>query len=849
MRKKITVFGRIIILLAFMLPGCGQAEPAHISTPTPTTTSVPASLTITSEPQSKKIFLSELTPSIKHYVYGEPEVGTLGGMPLQAHGNIYANGIVAHAPATLSYELKGQYSQLVTDLVFSDATSINARCGDGAYFVIILDGEILYKSSIVNFDSEPIHVALGISGGNILRLDTYGSMDINAENECDWTFWGNPYLITNPSTYQQIPSATKPIADFSPPTGPSSDFYVSPDGDDNNPGTLDRPFASIQHAKDIVRLVNENIKSPINVYLRGGKYHLSETIVFSSQDSGRNGSNVIYLPYQNEIPIISGGVDVSGFQSVLGQPYWILMLPENIKLFRNLYINGNRAIRAHTENPIAGIGWTKGDYSDFDGIILDTKGPGWWVSNWVDWEISRMIMNPDDLPLFQRPQDLELHWILDWVDIRALVSEIVQLESNKIVIMMKQPFFNWARGINPGEEGKWTPRWDVPFYIENALELMDQPGEWYYNKDTHELYYYPQPGEKIQSVTATIPQLETLISLKGTGVGDEVHNIEFKGLTFSYNSWMRASIYGTASNQAQWLQDGIGGYNYSSFIAFTPAAIQLDHSRNILFNSNIVEHIGSVGMGLNNDVGDVQIVGNVFQDISDSSITLSNGFRHVYITEPSESAVRNILINNNLIYKTSIEYWGAPGITSYFADHIEISHNLVKEINYSGISVGWGHSAFPDSTSSHDNLILNNRIDRVSLSGINGNPEFSGDAGGIYTLGQQPGTRIMGNYIKDVLQNYACIYIDEGSAFLDIQNNVCENAPSLFNQNLTSQHDNTLMDNYSNVNTQIRGGEKIIIWNNRLIFDSQWPVEAQLIIENAGLESPYLYLLDYIGYK
>ena len=366
-------------------------------------------------------------------------------------------------------------------------------------------------------------------------------------------------------------------------------------------------------------------------------------------------------------------------------------------------------------------------------------------------------------------------------------------------------------------------------------------------KETHELFYYPKTGETLQTTSATIPQLESLLLINGNGIGKEIHNIQFNGLTFRYNSWMRASIYGTASNQAEWLQDGFGGYNYSTFVTYSPAAIQIDHARQIEFINNTVESIGSVGLGLNNNVNDVKIIGNVFQDISDAAITLSQGFRHAYITKP-DAPVRNILISNNLIYKTSIEYWGAPAITASFVDHIEITHNNIQEINYSGISLGWGDAAFPDSTTTHDNLVIDNKIIRVSLSGINGNPEFGGDAGGIYTLGQQPGTLIEGNYIKDVIHNYSCIYTDGGSAFIEIKRNLCENAPSLFNQTMTTQHDIILDNNYSNVTIAIHGGQNIQTLSNHLINGPDWPEEAQSIIMNSGLELPYLDLINKIDY-
>jgi hypothetical protein len=838
--RRIALVGLAIVL---MLSACGvgESEDMETATPAPGETAT-MTLAPTSIPEDKTTYLLTLTPSFFYYVYATREIGMIGGTPLSAHGNNYPSGILAHAPSTQVYELEGKYDRFISELVFSDNPNLNTRCGDGAYFAIILDGEVLYLSPFVNYESEPISVDVDVSGGNILRLDTYGTPDITANNECDWTFWGDPYLISYSATQVNYPIPTKTPIVSVPLNSSVSDFYVSPNGEDNNPGTLEKPFATIQHAQDIVRLINQNMKSDINVYLRGGTYFLSESLSFTSEDSGSNGYNINYKAYQKEIPVINGGLEISGFEPVLNQPYWKVHLPDGVELFRNLYINGNRAIRAQTEKPIAGIGWINGDISDTDGILVATKGPGWWVSEWGDTET---IMKPEDLPTFSNPKDLELHWILDWVDIRTRVSSVEQLENNQIGIMMQQPFFSWARGIQEGQNLRWVPRWDVPFFIENAIELLDQPGEWYYDKVTYDLYYYPKPGETPQGTIATIPQLEQLVLVTGR-IDTEAHNIVFSGLTFSYNSWMRASFYGTASRQAQILQDGVGGYNDETFTTYTPAAIQMEHVKNIHFTRNIFEHIGSVGIGLNNDVQDVQIIGNVFQDISDSAITLSQGTRHAYIIKPGEAAISNTLIQNNVIYKTSVEYWGAPAITAYFVDHLNITHNLIKEINYSGISVGWGHAGSPDSTTSHDNIIQNNRVERIALSGVNGNPEFRGDAGGIYTLGQQPGTRIEGNYIKDVIHNQPCYYLDEGSAFISLNNNVCDNAGiwvSIWNPNI---HDNYIMDTYTNVRDLSNNGINIQITNTVFVTGQEWTTEATNIINNAGLEPEFKHLLNYI---
>src|SRR5690349_19353456 len=87
---------------------------------------------------------------------------------------------------------------------------------------------------------------------------------------------------------------------FAPPAGAAASqatYYVAPDGDDANPGTITSPFKTLGHARDVVRTVNANMTGDISVYLRGGSYPVSGTIEFGPGDSGTNGHRVVYAAY------------------------------------------------------------------------------------------------------------------------------------------------------------------------------------------------------------------------------------------------------------------------------------------------------------------------------------------------------------------------------------------------------------------------------------------------------------------------------------------------------------------------------------------------------------------------
>jgi len=244
-------------------------------------------------------------------------------------------------------------------------------------------------------------------------------------------------------------------------------------------------------------------------------------------------------------------------------------------------------------------------------------------------------------------------------------------------------------------------------------------------------------------------------------------------------------------------------------------------------------------ISLGNNVFDVTVQGNLFHDISDGAVVIGH-WNHVYITTPSvQVASHDNLITNNLITNVGVEYWGAPAITAYYVNNIQIIHNEISNIPYTGISVGWGWSFAPDSTTSHDNHIAKNLI--MDLM------QRARDGGGIYTLGQQPGTMIEGNVIRRMNGDYGCYYTDEGSAFITLQNNVCDTAPEWLDVWINTIHDNHVINTYTNVQRMRNKGVNIQIENTVYINGQAWTPEAQAIIDNAGLESAYSYLHDWLN--
>jgi len=125
-------------------------------------------------------------------------------------------------------------------------------------------------------------------------------------------------------------------------------YYVSPSGDDSNKGSPDAPFRTITKARDHIRSLSEaDRKRDVEVILRGGTYLIREPIVFNLIDGGNGKHSVRYRAAEGEIPVISSGRYISGWQLLTNPPgslpgvargkVWVAEIPGEMKRFYTLF--------------------------------------------------------------------------------------------------------------------------------------------------------------------------------------------------------------------------------------------------------------------------------------------------------------------------------------------------------------------------------------------------------------------------------------------------------------------------------------------------------------------------------
>jgi hypothetical protein len=591
------------------------------------------------------------------------------------------------------------------------------------------------------------------------------------------------------------------------PAAAPTTFYVAPSGNDANSGAEAQPFATVERARQAVRDVNKDMTGDVVVVLSGGVYRIANTIVLDADDSGNNGHNVIYRAKAGETPVLSGGKPVSGWQAD-EKGRW--KAPAVVDDFRQLYVNGKRATRAQGKTP-TGLELAGEDgYKTTDVTMADWKNPA----------------------------DLEFCYAMEWAHTRCKVQSIKR-EGDHAIITMLQPHFTNAKtkeGVNIVKPQR--------MHIENALELLDEPGEWYLDRAAKTVYYLPRPGEDMAKVEVIAPAVEKLVELRGT-LDRPVHNIRFEGVTFADGSWLLPNRVGLVDVQANFVlgeknllkrKDGLTVVHNEH--VKSPANVVCHAVKSIGFDRCTFTRLGGAGLDIEFGSQDNAVTGCRFADISGSGIQIGDLLKDDHHPDDPRKIVKNNAVVNNYIHDVAVEYRGGVGVCAGYTEGTTIAHNEIADLPYSGMSIGWGWgeedagggnpSYYQPFKYDTPTPAKNNRIEYNHIHGVMGD---SNDGGAIYMLGNMPGTIIRGNHIHDnghIDKNRGLpggIYLDEGSGFIEITGNLVYNVP-------------TTAVNYNNANQNRKATCK-----EHDNFLGEKPEEHKPVVDKAGLEAAYRDLL------
>jgi len=325
--------------------------------------------------------------------------------------------------------------------------------------------------------------------------------------------------------------ARDPAASRMPPPKwptPAVSLFVSPKGDDKNPGSKEQPFATLERARDEIRA--RKIQNTVTVFIRGGEYAVKQTFKLTAEDSGIEQAPVVYAAFGNETPRFGGGARVSGFTRVT-DPAVLARLPEESrgKVWQS-------DLKAQGINDY-GRFEPKGTYGTrraqpllelfFDGKPME-------VARWPNdsFVMTGEVLGPQQADKRGRPHSvggqfayggdrparwkdesdawLYGYWFHDWAD---SYEKVASIDTAQRLITLALPLHHYGFAKNRR------------YYALNLLSEIDRPGEWYLDRNRGVLYLWP-PTNPNRAVVEVSMCATPFVELDG------VAHVAFRGLTW-----------------------------------------------------------------------------------------------------------------------------------------------------------------------------------------------------------------------------------------------------------------------------------------------------------------------------
>ena len=627
------------------------------------------------------------------------------------------------------------------------------------------------------------------------------------------------------------------------------ELYVDPvNGNDSAEGSKDAPFRTIGRAKKEVRKINVNMQGDIVVNLRGGEYFPEITteeipldnqissevytyplrvsdLTFTPQDSGKGGHQVIYRAYENEKPVIMGSKKVDGWKLYDGEKNIYRAFVGKDNPTRHFIVDDTCAVRARSEG-----GFPKGTTYNWESHANGAPA---------------FVVPSAEMESWKRIENVELVFQSLFTFSRLCIDR-VEKNGDNLNVYMKQPGYYYIT-----HKGGTSPT--LPTWIENAYELLDQPGEWYCNKEDGYLYYKPLEGQNVDTMNAQVPYMDVALRFTGESKEKRVENIRFSGIEVKNTDWLRPS-YNNGHNDAQnnYIREGaINTPNAGDCDFLSDAAVELSYAEGIILDRCIFRNIGMTVITLRDASRNNYIYGNGFYNLSAGGIMMGDpqwrdesAKKNFQQGDPQELMFNNDIVSN-YFHKIAREFRSATAISSSYMVDMDVTNNEIHDVPYSGMHFGYGWAEVKN-VYSRDNRIQKNIVD-VFMNGM-----F--DGGGIYVIGATGGTKehpniISDNFIRNQCEtNFGGLYFDEGSTNWVVYNNVFENTPMWCHVSVISKAlrdvnitESSITDGYAYLNYTL-GQSNMYVENPNVYENHIFPEQVQKTVDGAGLLPEFVHL-------
>lgn len=516
-----------------------------------------------------------------------------------------------------------------------------------------------------------------------------------------------------------------------------TDFYVSPSGNDNNPGSIGKPFHSIEKAKEAVRFaLTKNPTQYITVYLRGGNYFIEKTIRLDERDGNKNAA-VKYTGYRKEKAIINGGIAIKGWKKVKGNIFRA-KLPAQLqgKHFYRLFDDSQSVVLAR--NPNAGSGFGGG--------------------------LNRINNTTIEVPEEWKNYDFTNAQIYGWIGSNwfAELRAVQRFDKEKCRLTI-DPGSNNLGGLN----GR--------VYIQGVPELLDSENEWCIKNDS--IYYYPSDKTDINKRLIIAPTETRVLEIKGSSPQQLIENVTVENLYFCGSDFTNAWRIFEADKDAtmpKHLQEGL---------------IYIENAKNIAVKYCDINGAGHSGVYINNKSESCTVWG--------CRISYA-GFCGIYVNSymPGEGGFANAQdsyinkkhnLSNNFIHHCGLSIGGGCGIQLFQSGENRITHNVICDMPRYGISLkGIRNGVMVENPAMYgENInyvnhfdLVHTRKNYIAYNEISNVCRTSFDFGAIESWGAGKDNVWDNNAIHDIDQSVEWdgwahgLFTDDASDFVTLKNNI-----------------------------------------------------------------------------